>query len=82
MLVAFSVMGAGAEVPIEEAVRRLAGQRGLRPAAVHRGKTAPMESVALELHRDSASPVGVSRHRAADGTRLKPELLVADHPVR
>jgi SAM-dependent methyltransferase len=58
VLVAFSVMGAGAEVPIEEAVCRLAGQRGLEPAAVHRGRTAPMESVAVELRRARAHPSG------------------------
>ena len=51
VIVAFSVMGPGAEVPIEEAVCRLAGDRGLVPAAVHRGSTAPMPSVAVELSR-------------------------------
>ena len=50
-IVAFSVMGPGAEVPIEEGVCRLAGDRGLVPTAVHRGSTSPMPSVAVELSR-------------------------------
>jgi SAM-dependent methyltransferase len=58
VFVAFSVMGAGADGPIEEAVRRLAGQRGLQLVTAHRGRTTPMESVALELHRDPAHPPG------------------------
>lgn len=51
VVVAFSVMGPGAEIPIEESLVRLAGERGFRPAGVHRGRTAPTESVAVELRR-------------------------------
>jgi SAM-dependent methyltransferase len=51
VVVAFSVMAAGAEVPIEEAVRRLAEQRGFQVVGLHRGRTRPMESVAVELTR-------------------------------
>jgi SAM-dependent methyltransferase len=58
VFVAFSVMGAGADGPIGEAVRRLAGQRGLRLVTAHRGPTTPIESVALELHREPAHPSG------------------------
>jgi ubiquinone/menaquinone biosynthesis C-methylase UbiE len=50
-VVAWSVMAPGAAAPVEEAVRRLAGDRGLVPVGVHRGRTAPMESIALELSR-------------------------------
>ena len=51
VIVAFSVMEAGADGPIVDAVTRLAGEQGLACAAVHRGRTRPMESVAVELHR-------------------------------
>ncbi|SOE04072.1 class I SAM-dependent methyltransferase [Blastococcus haudaquaticus] len=51
VFVAFSVMKAGSDAQITEAVERLAGERGLVCAAVHRGGTSPMESVAVELHR-------------------------------
>ena len=51
VFVAFSVMGPGADGPIADTVERLAGERGFTCAAVHRGRTTPMESVAVELHR-------------------------------
>ncbi len=52
VLVAWSVMGAEAATPVQVAVERLAQLRGFGVAAVHRGRTAPAESVALELrHR-------------------------------
>ncbi|MGY1805506.1 SAM-dependent methyltransferase [Blastococcus sp. SYSU D00922] len=51
VLVAFSVMGPGTDGPIEESVRVLAGERGLRPVRVHRGATQPYASVAVELRR-------------------------------
>ncbi len=51
VFVAFSVMGPGADVPIEAAVRRLGGERGLLLAGVHHGRTAPIASAALELCR-------------------------------
>jgi cyclopropane fatty-acyl-phospholipid synthase-like methyltransferase len=51
VVVAFSVMSAGAEGPILDAVTRLAADRGLAVRAVHRGRTVPTESVALELRR-------------------------------
>jgi SAM-dependent methyltransferase len=58
VVVAFSVMGAGADVPIEEAVRRLAAQRALRLVSTHSGPTTPMASVALELRREPRHPSG------------------------
>ncbi len=51
VIVAWSVMSEEAQAPIEGAVRRLAGARGLMVAGVHRGRTAPMESVAVVLRR-------------------------------
>ncbi|WP_116451188.1 class I SAM-dependent methyltransferase [Blastococcus litoris] len=51
VLVAFSVMAPGADGPVEDAVRELAGQRGLRPVRSHRGATAPIASAAVELRR-------------------------------
>jgi SAM-dependent methyltransferase len=51
VVVAWSVMGPGTGASIEEGLRRLAGARGLSPAGVHRGRTATMESVAVELRR-------------------------------
>jgi SAM-dependent methyltransferase len=53
VVVAFSVMGVGADVPIREAVGRLAGQRGLQVVGMHRGATSPIESMALELRRSA-----------------------------
>jgi cyclopropane fatty-acyl-phospholipid synthase-like methyltransferase len=50
-VVAFSVMDPTAAGRIEDAVRTLAGTRGLVPAAVHRGATRPHPSVAVELRR-------------------------------
>jgi SAM-dependent methyltransferase len=49
VVVAFSVMGADAGQPVVETVTRLGGARGLGVRAVHRGRTAPMESAAVEL---------------------------------
>jgi SAM-dependent methyltransferase len=51
VVVAFSVLGAGSDGPVVDAIGRLAGVRGLDRAAVHRAPTAPTESVAVELHR-------------------------------
>jgi SAM-dependent methyltransferase len=51
VFVAFSVMGPGADGPIADTVERLAGERGFTCAAVHRGRTTPTESVAIELYR-------------------------------
>lgn len=51
VVVAFSVMGAGSDGPIVRAVERLAGERGLECVAVHRGRTTPMDSRAVELLR-------------------------------
>lgn len=51
VVVAFSVMAAGAEVPIEEAVVRLAVERGLVPGAARSRRTRPMASAAVELRR-------------------------------
>jgi SAM-dependent methyltransferase len=50
-VVAWSLMGAEMQAPVEEAVGRLAGARDLVEAGLHRGRTAPTESVALELRR-------------------------------
>ncbi len=49
VLVAFSVMDERAAESVEDAVRRLAGERGFRPGAVHRAATTPHPSVAVEL---------------------------------
>ena len=49
VFVAWSLMGAELATPVEDTVERLAGLRGLAVGAVHRGRTAPSESVALEL---------------------------------
>jgi SAM-dependent methyltransferase len=51
VVVAFSVMGTGSDGPVTAAIERLAGERGFACAAVHRGRTRPMESVAVELRR-------------------------------
>jgi SAM-dependent methyltransferase len=53
VVVALSVMSPGAERPVVEAVTRLGGARGLRVQAVHRGRTAPVESAAVELRATS-----------------------------
>jgi SAM-dependent methyltransferase len=50
-VVAWSLMGAEVQAPVEEAVGRLAGARGLVAAGLYRGRTTPTESVALELRR-------------------------------
>jgi SAM-dependent methyltransferase len=49
VLVACSLMGAEAEVPVTDSVRRLAGDRGFTLTAVHHGRTPPTDSLALEL---------------------------------
>ena len=51
VVVAFSVMTPGAEDDVVATVARLAGDRGLAVAAVHRGETAPYASAAVELRR-------------------------------
>ncbi|TFV65299.1 UNVERIFIED_ORG: class I SAM-dependent methyltransferase [Bacillus sp. AZ43] len=64
VIVAFSLMAAGAERAIGDAVRRLAAERGLHQVAEHRGRTAPIGSMALELRRDrSPSSEGVAARR-------------------
>jgi SAM-dependent methyltransferase len=55
--VAFSLMGADAERPVTDAVATPAAVRGMSLTAVHRGPTAPSESVALELRRSSSAAV-------------------------
>jgi SAM-dependent methyltransferase len=49
VLVACSLMGAEAEGPVTGAVRGLAGDRGFALTAVHRGRTPPTDSLAMEL---------------------------------
>ena len=49
VIVAEQVPDAEAHRQIEEAVRRLAGARGFGLVTVHRGRTTPVESIALEL---------------------------------
>lgn len=49
VVVAFSVMGPGADDRIRAVVRRVAGERGLTEHAVHRAGTAPTPSAAVEL---------------------------------
>jgi SAM-dependent methyltransferase len=56
-VVAFSVMAAGDDDRVREAVERLGGERGLAVTAVHRAATSPYPSVALEL-RPSTHPRG------------------------
>ena len=51
VVVAFSLMTADASGPVTAAVTRMAGERGIEQAAVHRGATSPYESVAVELRR-------------------------------
>ncbi|MGY1636221.1 class I SAM-dependent methyltransferase [Geodermatophilus sp. SYSU D00742] len=51
VVVAFSLMTAGADGPVVDAVTRLGADRGLAVHAVHRRRTAPIESVAVELRR-------------------------------
>jgi cyclopropane fatty-acyl-phospholipid synthase-like methyltransferase len=51
VVVAFSLMTAGADQLVVEAVTRRAAEHGLVVHAVHRGRTAPIESVAVELRR-------------------------------
>ena len=55
VVVAFSVMTPGAEDDVVATVTRLAGNRGLGVRAVHRGRTAPIDSVAVELRRPPAA---------------------------
>ena len=50
-VVAWSLIRGEMRAPVGEAVGRLAGARGLVAAGLHRGRTAPTESVALELRR-------------------------------
>ena len=54
VVVAFSVMRPGAEDDVVATVTRLAGSRGLVVSAVHRGRTAPFESAAVEVRRPPA----------------------------
>jgi SAM-dependent methyltransferase len=51
VVVAFSVMDGDGPVPVEEGVRRLAGERGLVVVAIHRGTTGPIPSAALVVRR-------------------------------
>jgi cyclopropane fatty-acyl-phospholipid synthase-like methyltransferase len=51
VVVACSLMGADTEDRVTDAVRRLGGSRGLALTAVHRGRTPPTDSLALELRR-------------------------------
>jgi SAM-dependent methyltransferase len=52
VVVACSLMGAETEDRVTDAVRRLGGSCGLALTAVHRGRTPPTDSLALELrHR-------------------------------
>jgi len=51
MFVAFSVMTPESPTAVTDAVRELAGHRGLDLAAVHRAATTPYPSAALELRR-------------------------------
>jgi ubiquinone/menaquinone biosynthesis C-methylase UbiE len=58
VVVAFSVMTPGVEDDVVAAVARLAGDRGLAVAAVHRGETAPFASAAVELRRPADADRG------------------------
>jgi len=49
VVVACSLMGAGAEGPVTAGVRELAADRGFSLTAVHSGRTTPTPSLALEL---------------------------------
>ena len=60
VLVAFSLMDGDVPAPVTDGVRRLAGDRGLSPATVHRGATSPYPSAAFELGWESASAVAGS----------------------
>ncbi len=51
VVVAFSLMTPEALDPVTAAVTRLAGERGIGRAAVHRAATTPYGSVAVELRR-------------------------------
>jgi cyclopropane fatty-acyl-phospholipid synthase-like methyltransferase len=51
VVVAFSVMTPEAEDDVAATVARLAGTRGLVVSAVHRGRTTPIPSAAVELRR-------------------------------
>jgi SAM-dependent methyltransferase len=53
VVVAFSLMAADAEGPVTDAVRAEAGSRGFAVVRVHRGRTEPTPSLALELRRTS-----------------------------
>jgi SAM-dependent methyltransferase len=56
VVVAFSLMTPGAERAVVDAVTRPAADRGLVVRAVHRGRTAPVESAAVELRRAPDRP--------------------------
>ena len=58
VVVAFSVMTPGAEDDVVATVARLAGDRGLAVAAVHRSGTAPFASAAVELRRPADADRG------------------------
>ncbi len=51
VIVAWSVMSEEAQASVEGAVRRLAGARGLVVVGLRRGRTATMDSVAVDLRR-------------------------------
>jgi len=51
VVVACSLMDPGAADAVTDAVRRLGGSRGFALTAVHRGRTPPIDSLALELRR-------------------------------
>jgi cyclopropane fatty-acyl-phospholipid synthase-like methyltransferase len=55
VVVAFSVMTPGAEDDVVGTVGRLAGARGLAVRAVHRARTTPYASTAVELRRPPAA---------------------------
>ena len=63
VVVAFSVMGPGADERIRTDVCRLAGERGLAEHAVHRAGTAPTPSAAIELRTAGAAAVPSTRGR-------------------
>ncbi len=53
VLVAFSLMEDEMLATVEDGVRRLAGERGLAVAEVHRGATTPFPSAAVDLRRSA-----------------------------
>ena len=64
VLVAFSLMDGEVPAAVLDALRRLAGERGLTVTEVHRGTTTPFPSAAVELRRSTSRALRPPHGRA------------------